>query len=61
MFPTHPTKATFVTRGKKGSDGRVKDGDLAINHRAVFKANIVRCDLRVSVDLVEEKTASELR
>jgi hypothetical protein len=60
-FPTHPTKATFVTRGKKESDGRMKDGDLAVNHWAIFDVNIVRCDLGVSVDLVEEKTASERR
>jgi hypothetical protein len=57
-FPTHPTTATFVARSKKSGNGRVKDRDLALDHWAVFKINIIRCDLRIIVDLVEEKTAS---
>ena len=61
MFLMHPTKATFITWGEKRSDSRVKDGDLAMNHWAIVKVNIVRCDLRGSVDLVEEKTASKCR
>jgi len=58
-LPTHRTKTTFVTGGKKGCDGRMKDGDLALDHWAVVKVNIVRCDLGVFVGLVEEKTASK--
>ena len=35
----------------------MEDRDLTLYHWAVFKVDIIRCDLSVFVDLVEEKTA----
>jgi hypothetical protein len=37
----------------------VKHGDLTLNFWAVFKVNIIGCDLSISVELVKEKTASK--
>ena len=57
-FPAHSAKATFITRGKKGGNGRVKYRYFTLNHWAVFKVNIIRGDIVICVDLVKEKTAS---
>jgi len=61
MFPTHPTKTAFITGGKKGRDGRMKDRDLALDCWAVVEVNVVRCDPRVFIGLVKEKMASQRR
>ena len=58
VFPVHSVKATFITRGKKGGNGRVKYRYFTLNHWAVFKVNIIRSDIIICVDLVKEKTAS---
>ena len=52
-------KTAFIAGGKKECNGRMKDGDLALNHWAVVEVNIVRCDLGVFVGLVEEKMVSQ--
>ena len=41
----HRMKTAFVTGGKKGQDGQMKDRDLpdvALNHWAVVQVNIVQ-------------------
>ena len=58
-FSVHPTKSTFITWGKEGGNGRVKHRDLTLDCWAVSKVNIIRCDLRIFVELVEEKTVSK--
>ena len=55
LFSVHPTKATLITWSIKGGNGRVKDRDLTLNYWAVFKVNIIRCDLNIFVDLVKDK------
>ena len=40
-FSVHPMKATFVTWGKKGGNGRVKHRDFTLNCGAVLKVNII--------------------
>ena len=56
-FSAHPTETTFITWGKKGGYGTVEDRDFTLYRWAVFKVDIIRCDLSVFVDLVKEKTA----
>ena len=56
-FSAHSTEATFITWGEKGGYGTVEDRDLTLYHWAVFKVDIIRCDLSVFVDLVKEKMA----